>query len=316
MFTIDVLCIGHAAYDVILPLDHYPVEDRKYALKQKRECGGGPAANAAFLLAKWGSDSMFMGQLGDDFYGRTVMKELEGTGVDLSLLQINPSCPTPYSVILVNTQSSSRTILNVRQPPQPLNSIARLNAELSPQVLLMDGHEPEASLKALELFPHAVSILDAGSVKEGTLCLASQVDYLIASESFALEYCQIYSLNSENAASSCLQKLQKLQQLGKRQIVITMGGQGLLYWSEGKPKRMSAYPVNALDTTGAGDVFHGAFAYGVLKGFNLLDNLHFSSAAAALSVQSLGGRLSIPELNQVRLFCHQSCLPAAKKSFE
>jgi sulfofructose kinase len=309
----DVLCIGHAAYDVILPLAHFPVEDRKYALPHKRECGGGPAANAAFLLAKWGSASMFMGQLGDDVYGRTVIKELEEAGVDLSLLQINPSCPTPYSTILVNTRSGSRTILNVRQPPQPLKSIARLNAEQSPRVLLMDGHEPEASLKALELFPHAVSILDAGSVKEGTLRLASQVDYLIASESFALEHCQIHSLNSDTVASFCLQKL---QQLGKGQIVITMGGQGLLYWTEGKTKSLSAYPVNALDTTGAGDVFHGAFAYGVLHGYSLLDNLRFSSAAAALSVQSLGGRISIPELDQVRLFYHHSCLLDAQKSHD
>jgi sulfofructose kinase len=221
----DILCIGHAAYDVILPLDHFPVEDRKYALDQKTECGGGPAANAAFLLAKWGAVSMFMGQVGDDVYGRTVMKELDEAGVDVSLLQINPSYPTPYSAILVNTQSGSRTVLNVRQPPKPLKSIALLSGKLNPQVLLMDGHEPEASLKALELFPHAVSILDAGSVKEGTLRLASQVDYLIASESFALEFCQIRSLNSETAASTCLQKL---QQMGRGQIVITRSGAALL----------------------------------------------------------------------------------------
>jgi sulfofructose kinase len=79
-------------------------------------------------------------------------------------------------------------------------------------------------------------------------------------------------------------------------------------------KSLPAYPVNALDTTGAGDVFHGAFAYGVLNGFTLLDNLHFSSAAAALSVQSLGGQISIPELNRVMLFYHHSCLPDAKKT--
>ena len=299
----DVLCIGHAAYDVVLPLPQFPEEDEKYVLEEKNECGGGPGANAAYLLAKWGVSAGFMGQVGKDAYGAKISQELKEAGVDLTLLQVNRSNPTPYSAILVNKQNGSRTILNVRKPPKPLDNIDQLNPELKPRVILMDGHELGASLKALEVYPKACSILDAGSLKPATLELAGKVDFLITSQSFAMDYCQTDSLRNDNAAMTCLHKLQSL---GKAQVVVTLGKQGLIYLADEKPFRLPAYPVVAVDTTGAGDVFHGAFAFGLLKGFSLLDNLQFSSAAAALSVQQSGARTSIPELEQVQVFMRKA----------
>ncbi len=295
----DVLCIGHASYDVVLSLPQFPEEDHKFVLEEKTECGGGPAANASYLLAKWRVSTGFMGQVGQDVYGSRIVQELKEIGVDLHLLQVNDDNPTPYSAILVNVQNGSRTILNVRKSPMPMANVEKLNDALNPQVLLMDGHELGASLKALEMYPKALSVLDAGSVKPATLELAGKVDYLITSKSFALNYCQTESLNSDSAANSCLQKL---QQLGKAQVVVTLGEQGLLYLDDGKTVRLSAYTVKAVDTTGAGDVFHGAFAFGLLKGFSLSENLKFSSASSALSVQQPGARTSIPELEQVQVY--------------
>ncbi len=295
----DILCVGHAAYDVVLSLPHFPQEDQKYVLEQKTECGGGPAANAAYLLAKWGVSTGFMGQVGQDVYGRHIILELKEIGVDLQLLQVNDNNPTPYSTILVNNKNGSRTILNVRKPPMPLKNLDELSSKLNPKVLLMDGHELGASLKALEMYPKAQSILDAGSVKPATLELASKVDYLITSKYFALNFCQTKSLHNDNDAASCLQKL---QQLGQAQVVVTLGQHGLLYLEKGKMLRLPARPVVPVDTTGAGDVFHGAFAFGLLKGFRLTKNLTFSSAASALSVQQPGARTSIPKLEQVQLF--------------
>lgn len=299
----DVLCIGHAAYDVVLPLPQFPEEDVKYVLEEKNECGGGPGANAAYLLAKWGVPAGFMGQLGQDVYGERIVQELTEVGINLNLLQINDDKPTPFSAILVNRQNGSRTILNVRKPPKPLDNFDQLTPELKPRVILMDGHELGASLKALEMYPQAISILDAGSLKPSTLELAGKVDFLITSQSFAMKYCQTESLDNDIAAIACLHELQSL---GKAQVVVTLGKRGLIYLADEESFRLPAYPVKAVDTTGAGDVFHGAFAFGLLKGFRLMDNLQFSSAAAALSVQHSGARTSIPELEQVQSFMQKA----------
>lgn len=299
----DVLCIGHAAYDVMVPLPQFPEEDEKYVLEEKNECGGGPGANAAYLLATWDVSTVFMGQVGKDSYGEKIIRELNEAGVDLALLQVNHNNPTPFSAILVNRQNGSRTILNVRKPPKPLDNIDQLTRKLKPRVILMDGHELGASLKALEMYPEAQSILDAGSLKPATLELAGKVDYLITSQSFALNYCQTNSLSNDNAAITCLRNLQSL---GKAQVVVTLGKEGLIYLADEKPCRLPAYPVKAVDTTGAGDVFHGSFAYGLLKGYRLLENLQFSSAVAALSVQQSGARTSIPQLEQVQAFMRKA----------
>jgi len=292
----DILCIGHASYDVVLPLPGYPEENRKYALNQKVESGGGPASNAAVLLSKWGVRTAFMGQVGDDVYGRTVVLEIEASGVDVSLLHISPDLPTPHSTILVNLTNGSRTILNVRQTPRPMPFSRQRLISMNPRILLLDGHEADVSLQALALFPGALSILDAGSVKPGTLKLAERVDYLIPSESFALSYSDLSSLDDSASAALCLKKL---SQLTRGKVIVTLGEQGLIHWSEDRVHYLPAFPVKAVDTTGAGDVFHGAFAYGLLQGYSLEQNLRFSSAASAISVQTLGSRSSIPGLNEV-----------------
>lgn len=292
----EILCIGHASYDVVLPLPDYPEENQKYALSQKVESGGGPAANAAVLLSKWGVRTAFMGQVGDDVYGRGVVLEIEASGVDVSLLHISPDLPTPHSTILVNMASGSRTILNVRQTPRPMPFSRQRLISMNPRILLLDGHEADVSLQALALFPGALSILDAGSVKPGTLKLAERVDYLISSESFALSYCDLSSLTDSASAAVCLKKL---SQLTRGKVIVTLGEQGLLYWFQGRVHQQPAFPVKAVDTTGAGDIFHGAFAYGLLQGYSLEQNLRFASAASAISVQTLGSRPSIPDLHQV-----------------
>jgi sulfofructose kinase len=299
---IEVLCIGHAAFDVVLPMDQFPAENKKYALDVKLESGGGPAANASFLLSGWGVGTAFMGQVGDDVYGHTLIRELESGGVDISLLRISKSVPTPYSTILVNTRNGSRTILNFRQKPEPFEIPVKQMSNFSPRVLLFDGHEAEASFEALKLFPGAISILDAGSVRENTLSLAKLVDYLITSESFALSFCDIASFDSKNAVLC----LKKLNAAGKGRVVVTLGERGLFYWDAGQVVHLPAYPVNSVDTTGAGDFFHGAFAYGLLQGYSFEKNLHFSAAAAALSVRKLGGRPSIPSLQEVLSYTEQN----------
>lgn len=290
---VQVLCIGHSAWDVTVSVPDFPLEDSKVEATSLRESGGGPAANAAYLLAKWGVPTAFAGIIGDDGPGEQIRREFREVGVDLSLSPLPPGRPTPVSVILVNDRNGSRTILTRKSPGAPL-TLPTLEAY--PQVLLFDGHELPASLEALERYPEARTILDAGSLREGTDELATRVDYLIASERFARQVTGLPKLDEPGIRVKAVTKL--TNKYGRR-VVITLGERGLIHGTETEFAYLPAFPVRAIDTTGAGDIFHGAFTYGLLKNWEFTQNLRFASMTAALSVQELGGRTSIPSREAV-----------------
>ena len=108
-----VLCIGHASYDITCPVNEYPIENVKHRLNEVYEAGGGPAANAAYLLGKWGIETYFAGAVGADDYGKKITKELESANVNTSYLETNYEKSTSISLILVNKQNGSRTAFNV-----------------------------------------------------------------------------------------------------------------------------------------------------------------------------------------------------------
>jgi sulfofructose kinase len=292
----DVLCIGAVAYDINVPLEYFPEENTKVHIENMLEEGGGPAANAAYLLSKWGVDSAFAGIIGDDVYGRHIEQEFKEINTDISMLQKHESLGTPLSIVMVNKKNGSRTIISRRSKNMNLQVDIRRLKKLNPIVMLFDGHELEASLTAMEAFPSAKTILDAGSLREGTEVLGGKVDYLVCSERFALSYTGLPDLISKENQKKCINTLKVLN---KKQVVVTIGEKGLIYEKDGKLIHMKAFKADAVDTTGAGDIFHGAFAYGVLKNMPLFDILQLSSMAACISVGSQGGRKSIPSLRQV-----------------
>ena len=128
--------------------------------------------------------------------------------------------------------------------------------------------------------------------------VAEHADYLVCSEDFARQY-TAEGIDLEDW-EACKRIFQKVKEINHKTAVITLGDKGLLYEEDGELRRLPAYPVKALDTTGAGDIFHGAFACGLYQRLPLLDNLRQSSAASAISVQTMGGQISIPELKTVQ----------------
>jgi sulfofructose kinase len=294
---IDVLCIGHAAYDVSLFVEEFPAENSKRETDALLQSGGGPAANAACLLSSWGSRCAFAGLVGDDDYGRRIREEFTTAGADISLLELQPGHDTPLSFILVNQKNGSRTIVNRKAQKRALEiSEAKLSA-LSPRMLVFDGHELPASLTALQAFPDAISILDAGSWREGTAKLAGLVDYLVTSEPFALQAGGVASLGGDEARRSCVRELR--DRFGAITIV-TLGENGLIADDGSGFLHLPAYPAKAVDTTAAGDIFHGALVFALASEMAFEDSLRFAAMAAALSVRVAGGRASIPPLDQVK----------------
>ena len=296
---LEVLAIGTAAYDFSLFVEEYPGENSKAEVYEMLESGGGPASNAAYLLALWGVRCGFAGLLGDDYYGARIRSEFESVGADVSLTAMRQGHPTPVSFILVNTHTGTRTIVNRKAAQGTLEWTPAQLAGLSPRVLLFDGHEGQACQVALEAFPQAASILDAGSLRPGTRDLAGKVNYLVGSERFALQATGLVDLTGQAEWQECLRRLRTLARPGAA-IVITLGERGLIFDDAGVCRHLPAYPVRAVDTTGAGDIFHGAFAYAVLRGLTLEAALKLASLTAALSVQERGGRPSIPPLATVR----------------
>jgi len=294
----DILCVGHAAYDLIFSLDHFPVENTKYPVDSLVECGGGPAANAAYLLAQWGVATGLAALVGDDPYGHAIVAEMDKIGADTSLLEVRPGFATSLSAILVNVQGGSRTIINrtikgdhVRLDPAKL-------AAPQPSVMLFDGHAVQAALDAKKRYPNAKTVIDAGSLYEGTITLVDKVDYIVASEGFAKQLCGGASCDTPAGQQQAIAALRKVAKPGAA-LVVTLGERGLFYGVDGGVKHMPGLDVTAVDTTAAGDIFHGAFTYGVLKGMSLEENLRFSATTAAISVTRPGGRTSIPALDEV-----------------
>ena len=288
-----ILCIGHASYDVTIPLDEYPKENTKNRVPEKIECGGGPASNAAYLLGKWGLDTSFIGVLGNDMHGRRIIREFEEVKVNTDHIEFDENHDTTLSFIVVNKSNGSRTTFTYRSSEMKLKNKLDLKAD----VILVDGQELEASIHAIENNPDAVSVIDAGSLKEETIKLSRMVDHVVCSKNFAEDFCQLkIDLNDPRTV---VDVYTKMEAEFKGNIVITLEDKGCLYKTENKVKLMPSIKVKAVDSTGAGDLFHGAFVYGVANGMEMEKILKIANITGALSVTKLGGRHSVYELDEV-----------------
>lgn len=290
-----VLCVGQSAYDITLPLDHYPIENKKVRIPYKVECGGGSSSNCAFLLAKWGLDTYFAGILGNDHYGNNIIDEYLSVGIDTKYLQISNKFPTTSSYIIANTSIGSRTILTNRD-----NNIKMYPMEIDENefdYIIFDGYEKEFALKVIEKNPNAITILDAGSVKEATVELAYKVDYLICSHDFAIEFSKVDI--DYNDIETIKRAYDVLEKEFKHHVIITLEAMGSFTKIDGEYILVPSIEVKCVDSTGAGDIYHGAFAYGLAVGFDLEKTMKFANITGALSCLRVGSRLSIPELEEV-----------------
>ncbi|NLL44827.1 MAG: carbohydrate kinase family protein [Mollicutes bacterium] len=290
-----ILCIGHAAYDITIPVDKYPVENTKNRVGMKVECGGGPASNAAYLLGKWHMDVYFAGVVGNDEYGKRIKKELDSVNVNTKYLQFSDGDETTSSFIIANQETGSRTILTYRDSDITMQPI---ELDFEPDVILMDGQEYEISKEILKKYPNAISIIDAGRPKPEIIELSKMVKYLVCSKEFAETITNI-KIDYENQ-QTLIDLYQKMKEIFNNTIVVTLEAKGCLYEYENNIKIMPSIKVKAIDSTGAGDIFHGAFTYGIAKNMPFEKILKLSNVTAGLSVTRIGGRNSIFSLEEIK----------------
>ena len=289
-----LLCVGQSTYDITYIMDEFPLENRKYKIDSTKMMGGGPSGNAAYLLGKYKENVSHITTLGKDLYGEEIIKEFKSVNVDLNSALISEKYHTPCSMIITNIINGTRTILNHREKNYIPNNFI-LKYKTPPKIILFDGHELEIARKTLKEFPEAITVLDAGSFKESCVELGEKVTYLVSSEDFAREYAKVDIINDDNI----LDVFSTLEILNKNNVVITLGEKGCIFRIEEEIFCHPAYITNTVDTTGAGDIFHGAFVYALSNNFDFIKSIKFSTVCASLSVEKIGGRESIPNLNEV-----------------
>jgi ribokinase len=275
----QVVCVGHATVDYLGQVDKYPELDRKEEIQAFSLQGGGPAATAACAVATLGGNASFVGKVSDDEFGDFIKLGLAGLGVDISRVVTEPGLVSPWAFIAVEARSARRTIFWTKGDVSSLREDEVAATVLDgARVLLVDGHHPAAQLALVKLArQRGIEV-----VREHSTCV-------VASERFAAEV--------EGGIDKALAHLRRG---GPRCAVITLGEDGAVgVEGDDDPIIAAAHAVTPVDTTGAGDVFHGAFCHALLQGWDLRRRLEFANCAAALSTRALGGRAALPRLEEV-----------------
>ena len=280
-----ILCLGNATYDVTLPLDEFPIENTKNRIHERIECGGGPASTAAYLLGSWGADVAFAGIVGDDYYGHKIKEEFEKVNVNTKYLEFRKGYETTSSVVITNKSNGSRTTLAYKPDAVEMQ---QFDLDFQPDVILIDGQEYQRSVEILNKFPNAISIIDAGRDRKEVIELCKMVNWIVCSKDFAEK---VTDLNVDyNNIETIKNIYDKLKKIFQKEIVITLEDKGCFYDYQIIP----SIKLRTVDSTGAGDIFHGAFTYYLSRGYDIINVLKLANYAGAISVSRIGTRNSIP----------------------
>lgn len=292
--------------DYLTLVDKYPRSDTKKEVLEWHEHGGGPVATALVALSRLGVRCRFCGVTGDDGAGIKIRDSLKQEGVDVRRLIRREKSHSQLAFIVIEKKTARRTIFWTRPSGDPLKK-RELSTDFLKGVhfLLLDGLMKDVSLHASHRArsKNIPVMLDAGRARPGMLEIARQSDYLVASEEFAKDLgwnLNIRTLRKEK------------ERLGVRVLTVTMGKRGSITVSHNSAFKTPAFKIHAVDTTGAGDVFHGGYIYGLLQGWDIKVTVLFASALAAMKCLEIGGRSGIPILKEVMDFLHMHGLSISK----
>ncbi len=281
----DVVGVGLNATDTLLLVSHFPAYAGKVPFDEEMLSPGGQVASAMVTCAKLGLRVKYTGTVGDDERGRIQVASLREAGINLDDVQVRPGCATQSAYIVIDSSTGERTVL-WRRPECLRLDPAAITPEMvrSGRLLHIDGHDTPAVERAARLAREA-SIpvtVDVDTIYHGFDRVLPYVDFLVTSSEFPAQW------TSERDPFRALEMIQN--EYGMRVAGMTLGAHGCLARTGGRFYYSPAFVVNCVDTTGAGDVFHGAFCYTVLCGMAIEEALDFCNAMAALNCTALGAR--------------------------
>lgn len=281
--TVDLVGVGLNATDMLIPLAEYPAPGSKVEFRAASILPGGQVATAVMACRRWGLRTRYVGKLGDDHAGQLHRDEFAKAGVETQIITV-PGCASQQAVILVDSQGE-RTVLWRRDQQLGLSpeSLKREWIE-SARALHVDGYDTAAATVAAGWARAAgiPVIADLDDVYPGVEGLLENIDYAIVSRDVPAR------LLGEDDLEKALPLLQK--RYGCRLAAATLGEDGVLAWDGNQFHYACAFRVTAVDTTGAGDIFHAGFIFGLLQDWPLQRRLEFACAAAALNCTGVGAR--------------------------
>jgi sulfofructose kinase len=303
--------VGLNATGGFIPLSTFPARGSKLEYRNSSTTLGGQTASTVVACQTWGLATRYVGKLGEDDAAKLHRTAFAHAGVEAQLKTV-PGAASPQSLILID-EGGERTVLCRRDDrlllqPHDLHREWIINA----RALHVDGYETAAATLAAGWAREAgiPVIADLDELYEGVESLIENIDYLIVSRDFPCRLMQ------ESNLESALRRMAR--RFGCRLTAATLGEEGVLAWDGRQLLHRSAYHVPVVDTTGAGDIFHAGFIYGLLHGWPLERQLDFSCAAAAMNCMAAGARGGIQPVQAIDeviattpRYLHRCDVPAA-----
>jgi sulfofructose kinase len=292
-FDFDVVGLGLNAVDYICVIPRFPEYDEKLKMQDFRRTVGGQVASALVACSRWGLKTKYLGKVGGDEMGDFSLSSLEEEGLDVRDVIRVENAMNQFAFILVDARTGERTIIWRRDERLAMKPEEVPDGEVRRgRFLLLDGHDAPAAARAAALAREAgVSvIIDAETVKPATREMIGSADYAVCSSGFPRAY---------TGNPDMREALSEIRDHGPGCVAVTLGREGAVCVSEDGYVESRGFRVKCVDSTGAGDVFHGAFILGLARGWDLGRILDFSNAAAALNCTSIGARGGIKPVEEI-----------------
>jgi sugar/nucleoside kinase (ribokinase family) len=282
---VDVVGLGLNATDTVLVVREFPALGGKERVAAVSQQAGGQVATALVTCRRLGLRTRYIGKVGDDPAGRFQLASLRREGVDLRYTRVARGAATQFGVIIVDQKTGERTVFwdrDARLAVRP-SELTR-QAICSARTLHLDGCDVEASIKAAGWARRAgvPVVADLDTVYKKVEKLLPLIDYLIASANF------LPAMTGDDDPFRVLEYMAREYKM--RAAGMTLGRDGALVLWQGRYLYSPGFVIETVDTTGAGDVFHGAFIYGLIRGWKTDRILDFSNAMAGLNCTAIGAR--------------------------
>ena len=303
MSNLQIVGLGMACLDVLVRLKDMPTWEQGARMSAFSFDGGGPVATAMVASSRLGARVGYIGTVGSDPSGDIKLNTLRIAGMDLSQLQIRQEPEGQIVLVFVDEETGERVFCGLNRGFDCQADVSTLDRDYitSADYLHLDGFHYDAALQAAKWMREAgkTVVYDGGKtngrgVPERTVELMRYVDVLICGSGFATAMTGVEGKwEAGEAALKC----------GPRIVVQTEGEDGsYTTTAEGDRFHVPAFKIDVIDTTGAGDVFHGAYIVGLIHGWDLKSVAQFSTAVSALKCTKLGGRAGIPTFDQTLAF--------------
>ena len=296
-----IVGIGANVFDTLYNIPTYPTEDTKMRATASKTAGGGPVATGLVAAQKLGEDTAYIGVLSDDNGGKFLKEDFIKYGVDTDFIEVKSGYRSFASVLWLCADSTSRTCVFDKGdlPPLKLN-VAQKQAVKDAEILMVDGNEMDAAVEAAKIArENGTKVLyDCGGLYDGVEKLLALTDIMIPSEEFSLGHTGCATV--EEAAKKLYETY------NPEVVVITQGKKGGIIYDGKDIIAYPIYPAKVVDSNGSGDVFHGAFAAAVAKGYDYLKCCHFSSAVSGIKCMGVGARESVPNFETTKNYLKEN----------